>query len=162
MRPIRFWFNGGYADFQVPDGADDRFEGNALRIAGASGPVLRISILRTRSSRNGGPASAEEALRVTRFADTGQLDVLPSGRAVFTHVIPAADGNEDLVAHVWHLALPAPDGSILVAIFSLTLPARDAEYASATIDTMASEVRTARFLFFDQPDAPAAPDVEDA
>lgn len=162
MRPIRFWFNGGYADFQVPDGSDDRFEGSSLRIGGPTGPVLRISILRTRPSRNGGPASAEEALRLTRFADTGRLDTLPGGRAVLSHVIPAADGREDHVAHVWHLALPSPDGSILVAIFSLTFSEGNGADASATIDAIASEVRSSKFLFFDQPETAGPPDVEDA
>ncbi|MEK7865820.1 MAG: hypothetical protein AAB434_04000 [Planctomycetota bacterium] len=162
MRPIRFWFNGGYADFQVPEGADDRFEGSALRLDGPSGPVLRISILRTRPAREGGPATAEEALRLTRFVDAGTLEALPQNRAVFSHVVPAADGNEDLVAHVWHLAVPGPDASILVAIFALMLHAKDAAAAEPTIKAVASEVRTARFLFFDQPETAEAPDVEDA
>ncbi|GEM_PF-4194605 len=162
MRPIRYWFNGGYADFQVPEGSDERFEGNALRIGGPYGPVLRISILRTRPARNGGPASAEEALRLTRFADEGTLEVLPASRAVLGHVVPSADGNEDLVAHVWHLAIPGPDASVLVAIFSLTVGAKDVAAAAPTIEAIASEVRTSRFLFFDQPDTPVAPDVEDA
>ena len=162
MRPIRFWFNGGYADFQVPEGSDDRFDGNALRIGGPAGPVRRISILHTRPSRNGGPASAEEALRLTRFVDAGTVEPLPQHRAVFSHVVPSADGNDDLVAHIWHLAVPGPDDSILVAIFSLMLGAKEVDGAASTIAAVASEVRTARFLFFDQPDTPVAPDVEDA
>lgn len=163
MRPVRFWFNGGYADFQVPEGSDDGFHGNAMRV-GADKATLRISVMRTRPAKNGGPASADEALRLTRFASVGTLAPLPNRRAVLSHRVAPSEDEPDLLAHVWHLAVPAPEASILVAIFSLEVAVADAERPEtrATVETIGAQVHSASFVFFDEKEGAAEPDLEDA
>ncbi len=165
MKPVRFWFNGGYADLGVPEGSDDGFQGSAIRIgSGPAAPVLRISVLRTRPHRKGGPASAEEALRLTRFAEAGTLETLDRNRAVLAVVVPAADGDENVVAHVWHLGIPGPDASIVIAIFSLATEAARADQPEtrASVEAISSAVRGAQFVFFDEDKATWKTDFEDA
>lgn len=164
MRPVRYWFNGGYIDFRVPEGSADGFDGTGLRIGppGPAAPVLRISILRSRSADDGGPPSTEEALRQTRFAPHSTIEPISRDRALLAHVLTGV-GGEDVVERLWHLAVLGPKSEVVVAVFSLTLSRRaeGTPETEALVREVASEVRTARFTWFDEPDLEPSKDLED-
>ena len=53
-----------------------------------------------------------------------KIEDLPNDKALLTHTVPSEENGEPLETHFWHLAVKSIPKDIVVAVFSLTVPAR--------------------------------------
>jgi hypothetical protein len=143
-------YGDGLIRFRIPPTWNERTEddgGGLFYGDEAELGALRVKIM-TFTSQQSLPAEvAYTELQALDPAPGQEIERLPNGNALRRHREEASAVGEKTVLHIWMLASVAPPHRLVLAVFSLILPAATEEEPEiqAMVEALAREIRAARF-----------------